>query len=178
MLALCFSKSIHPSLTVNLTARIWGHQAGENLPSMKLHPDGKNIALKVFENRDLPRSSRAILRDGKNGKPGAGSRFDEAASFARGLRPASAAVFAAHIAVRTELDRALGRASAGSVRLQRLAARWVLYYRPSRVSPRSRMNSSRLPMIVRIRGAAVRPERLEYGLEALAGHQRLTICRL
>jgi hypothetical protein len=36
-----------------------------------LHPDGKNIGLKVFENKDLPLSWRAILRDGKNGKLGA-----------------------------------------------------------------------------------------------------------
>ena len=77
---------------------------------------------------------------------------------------ASAAFFAAQIAVRTELDRALRSASAVSVRWRRLAARWVLHHRLSWVSPRSRMNASRLPMTVRILGAAVRPERLEYGL--------------
>ncbi len=77
---------------------------------------------------------------------------------------ASAAFFAAQIAVRIELDRALRSASAVSVRWRRLAARWVLHHWLSRVSPRSRLNASRLPMTVRILGAAVRPERLEYGL--------------
>ena len=76
---------------------------------------------------------------------------------------ASAAFFAAQIAVRTELDRALRSASAVSVRWRRLAARWVLHHWLSRVSPRSRLNASRLPMTVRILGAAVRPERLSMG---------------